>query len=1139
MPGSTYAFYRIRLEDKQRDLYLTFFGGFSDFLSRTKTPFGGLVNAPAYPADEFERLLALQSTGLLDTPPEERFDRITRLAARFFGVKTCLLSLLDSDKQWFKSRVGLEENQLGRDISFCGHAILNRGILTVADARKDTRFSANPLVTSVPHIRFYAGAPVRGPGGLPIGTLCLFDPSPRRFSDEQKQALRDFADMVEHEITRNDQAGGSQRRLTASAIRASSILATMPDMVFVIDHHLRFLVCNEHPDLSQPRLKILGQTIEEVLPGELGVQLTINVQRAFNSKEVIQHNYTLAKNTSFEARCVKIDQNEVLVIIRNTTEQTLISAELSRLSDVFKKTTNGVVITDQSGFVLWINEAYSDITGYSPDEMVGSRPGVLLQGKDTNPATVEAMDKAAASRKSYNVDVLNYKKSGASYWVRITCDPLWDDDGQFKGCIAIKTDITKEKRDAGLLSYNEELLKSVIDANNIGTWRLNLQSGELVINEKWAHLLGYKLHELMPTNRKTWENLTHPEDLACCALALDKHSVGLIPAYEADIRMKHKNGDWVWINTRGRVLSNTEDGKAEWLLGTHFDINDRVMAQRKSNEQSKQMHAIVENMQDGVVTISNKGIIRTFNHGAECIFGYGRDEMIGLDVNVLINAPHRKYLNKYISKYMSRKTGNAIYRHHEFEALNKDGTVFPIEVGMTEVQPLGDINFVGIIRDITQRKKREDEIHQLAFYDPLTLLPNRRLLKDRLQQIVANCVRQNYSAALLFLDLDNFKNVNDSLGHNKGDLLLCQVAARLIESVRRGGTVSHLGGDEFVVLIEGLSTDRHEAAVQVEAAAGKISAQLAQEFDLDGSPYNGSASIGVTTFNSNLSSLEDLLKQADMALYKAKAADRSSVHFFDPQMQVVASLRAAMQQDLYEALRKNQFQLYYQKQIDQHERLTGVEALLRWVHPTKGFISPAQFIPLAEETGLIVPIGEWVLREACQTLAEWASDPAKANLTIAVNISVVQFNKKNIVHTVLNALNASGAKPHNLKLEITESLLASDVENVKVKMLELQHHGVTFSIDDFGTGYSSLFYLKQLPIHQLKIDQSFVRDIINSPNDQAIAQAVITLAIAMHLNVIAEGVETEAQRAMLQDLGCGAYQGYLFGKPCALQDLFV
>jgi diguanylate cyclase (GGDEF)-like protein len=458
---------------------------------------------------------------------------------------------------------------------------------------------------------------------------------------------------------------------------------------------------------------------------------------------------------------------------------------------------------------------------------------------------------------------------------------------------------------------------------------------------------------------------------------------------------------------------------------------------------------------------------------------------------------------------------------------------------MTEVQSLGDINFVGIIRDITQLKKREDEIHKLAFYDPLTLLPNRRLLKDRLQQIIANCMRKKSYAALLFLDLDNFKNVNDSLGHDKGDLLLCQVAARLIESVRHGDTVSHLGGDEFVVLIEGLSTDRNEAAAQVEAAAEKISVQLTQEFDLDGSPYNGSASIGVTTFNSNVSSFGDLLKQADMALYKAQAAGRNNVHFFDPQMQVVVSLRAAMQQDLYEALRKNQFQLYYQKQIDQHQRLTGVEALLRWAHPTKGFISPAQFIPLAEETGLIVPIGEWVLREACQTLTQWASDPAKANLTMAVNISVVQFNKKNIVRTVLNALNASGAKPHNLKLEITESLLASDVENVKIKMLELERHGVTFSIDDFGTGYSSLFYLKQLPIHQLKIDQSFVRDIINSPDDQAIAQAVITLANAMQMNVIAEGVETEAQRAMLQDLGCGAYQGYLFGKPCALQDLFI
>tara|TARA_R110002051_G_C8766001_1_gene502615 strand:+ start:4929 stop:8222 length:3294 start_codon:yes stop_codon:yes gene_type:complete len=1095
--------------------------------------------APDFPVDEAERLLALQRTELLDSPPEERFDRITRLAARFFGVQTCLLSLVDSDRQWFKSRVGLELQELGRDISFCGHAILSRDILTIADATQDARFATNPLVADEPHIRFYAGAPLHEAGGQTIGTLCLIDSSARDFSTEQQGALRDFADMVEREIASTDQAQ-YQRRLTASAARTASILGTSPDIVLVVDRQYRFLACNEHPDLLQPRLKVLGRTVEDVLPDEMGRQLITRVEAAFNSDDVVHHHYTLPdSNKSFEARYKKIDDKEVLVVIRNTTEQTRINAELKRLSEVARQTTNGVIIADTKGLVVWINEALTAITGYSLEDMLGQRPGDLLQGDDTDPDTIKVMGKALASHNSFNVDVLNYSKSRKPYWMRIACNPLWGDAGELKGFIAIQLDVTKEKHDAELISNSENLLKAVIDANTIGTWRMNLQTGEMLINDKWAALLGYKLPELMPTDRYTWERLTHPDDLGHCLAQLQRHSSGQTPGYEANVRMKHKNGTWVWINTRGRITARAANGIAEWILGTHFDISAQITAESTLHEQSKQMQAIVDNMLDGVISLDARGIVQTFNLAAEHIFGYSSEEMVGRNVNLLMSSPHREQHDTYLANYVGTGIGNVIGRNRELEGLHKDGTVFPIELGLAEVQKLGEISFIGIVRDITQRKKGEDEIRQLAFYDALTGLPNRRLLLDRLQRVIANCARQRRYAALLFLDMDNFKNLNDSAGHNKGDLLLCHIARRLVHCVREGDTVSRLGGDEFVVVFEDLSSDEQVAANQAEVAAEKITAELRRGFDLDGLVYNSSASIGVTMFNDARCSLEDLLKQADLAMYKAKAAGRNGIHFFDPQMQIAVSLRAAMEQDLHDAIQHQQFKLYYQPQVDQQRRVTGAEVLLRWVHPTKGVIAPAHFIPLAEESGLIVPIGEWVLCEACRTLALWAADPATARLTIAVNISVVQFRKNDIVKTVLDALNAAGAPPHNLKLEITESLLASSFQDVKAKMLELQRHGVSFSIDDFGTGYSSLLYLKQLPINQLKIDQSFVRDIINSANDRAIAQAVITLAAAMNLSVIAEGVETEAQRALLQDLGCGAYQGYLFGKPCVLEALVV
>lgn len=643
----------------------------------------------------------------------------------------------------------------------------------------------------------------------------------------------------------------------------------------------------------------------------------------------------------------------------------------------------------------------------------------------------------------------------------------------------------------------------------------------------------------MPANRQTWERLTHPDDLASGTLQLEKYLAGQSSLYEANLRMKHKNGEWVWINARGRVSSNLRDGRPEWLLGTHFDINDQIKAESSLDETSRQMQAIVESMLDGVISINSRGIILTFNQAAELIFGYQADEIIGQNISILMGPPHREYHNNYLSNYLNRGISDVTGRLRELDALHKNGTSFPIELGVAELKLGGETNFIGIVRDITLRKKRAQEVHQLAFYDPLTKLPNRRLLLERLQAAIAHCSRDGRYAALLFLDLDNFKNLNDSAGHNKGDLLLCHVAERLVATVQQGDTVSRIGGDEFVLVVSDLSTEQQEAANQVEALAQKLISTLTLEYQLDGLVYNSTASIGVTMFNSADTSTEELLKQADMAMYKAKEAGRNTVQFFDPQMQVAVSLRATLVNDLYEAIQQQHFKLYFQKQLNQHAQVIGFEVLLRWHHPVKGLISPAQFIPLAEETGLIVPIGEWVLQQACKTLALWAANPATADLSIAVNISVVQFSKKDFVDVVLNILQVSGANPNRLKLEITESLLASNVRDVQEKMIALQKHGISFSIDDFGTGYSSLAYLKQLPLNQLKIDQGFVRDIVNNPNDQAIAQAIITLADSMNLHVIAEGVETEQQQQLLHKLGCYAYQGYLYGKPAPLDNLAI
>lgn len=1099
------------------------------------------MSQPSDPIEEASRLIALYRTNLLDSAPEERFDRITRLAAQVFSVKICLVSLVDKDRQWFKSKVGLEAQETTLDFSFCSHAIKEPDIFVVKDASKDERFSASPLVTMDPQVRFYAGAPLRDIEREVLGTLCLIDSSPRELFEEQKQVLRGFADMVESEIIRANEAK-IEHRLTSNLSRISSILSTLPDMVFVIDRELRFLLCNDHSDLPVSRRQLLGRTIAEALPDSLASELITNVNRAFNASiQITAQSHTISDSgRTFEVRCKKIDEKEVLVILRDTTEQTNVTAENERLSEVAKQTTNGVVITDRHGCTVWVNNAFSDITGYSAAEIIGKKPGDVLQGPDTDPHTVAVIRDALIKCESVDIDIVNYSKSGATYWVRISSNPMWDSDGSLKGYIAIQTNITKEKRDEEYIRRSDDLLRDVIDANTIGTWQFNIQTDQLHINDKWAALIGYELHELEPTDRTTWEQLTHPDDLVYCLDQLGKHTDGLASVYEANMRMKHKNGDWVWINTRGQIATWTSDGKPQWLRGTHFDVSAQKNAETTLEQTSTQMRAIVEHMLDGVISIDGEGAILTFNHAAEQIFGYHRDDVIGKNISLLLSSSHQAGDDEYPVDYLmstGKNNSNETGHVRELGGVHCNGNVFPMELGVVEIREEDDTRFIGIVRDITDRKQREQEINRLAFYDELTGLPNRRLLIDRLQQVLENCDRYNHFGALLFLDLDKFKDLNDSAGHTTGDLLLSRVGQKLTHSIRQTDTVARLGGDEFLILIDSLSADEGEAAIQAEEVAKKIFTELSLSIDLNGLSYNCSVSIGITLFNDNSQQPVDLLKRADMAMYESKAAGRKSISFYDPQMQVVVDRRIEIEQDLHEALSEEQFELFYQKQVDHDGKMIGAEVLLRWNHPENGRVSPAEFIPAAEETGLIVPIGAWVLREACRTLARWSTDPEKAKLVLAVNISVVQFGKQDIVKTILDALEITGANPHNLKLEITESLLASNIPDIQSKMRELQQQGVSFSIDDFGTGYSSLSYLKKLPIDQLKIDQGFVRDIITDPNDRAIAQSVITLADSMSLNVIAEGVETDAQKKMLFEMGCNTYQGYLFGKPCDFDGL--
>jgi diguanylate cyclase (GGDEF)-like protein len=487
---------------------------------------------------------------------------------------------------------------------------------------------------------------------------------------------------------------------------------------------------------------------------------------------------------------------------------------------------------------------------------------------------------------------------------------------------------------------------------------------------------------------------------------------------------------------------------------------------------------------------------------------------------------------------MSASLRQAHYWHGEIWNRRKNGDIYPEWLTISAVlNPAGGVtHYVYSFFDISQYKAAEDKIEHLAFYDPLTGLPNRRLLHDRLQHVVTTSGRHQRYGALLFIDLDNFKVLNDTKGHTIGDMLLVGVAERLQSCIREIDTVARLGGDEFVVLLENLHENMEIAASTSESVGEKILHQLSQNFELDGYVYRSSASIGISLFCQQEVSAEELLKRADTAMYQAKSAGRNTLRFYDPAMQHALESRAALETDLRHALDQKQFQLYYQMQAYHNRQIISAEILLRWVHPERGMISPMEFIPLAEETGLIVPIGQWVLESACAQLKAWENDVDTAFLKLSINVSPRQFHQDDFVDQVRKTVLESGIDPDKLDIELTESLVLDDINETIRKMEALRDIGVRFSMDDFGTGYSSLAYLTQLPLDKLKIDQSFVRNIGVKDSDAVIVQTIIGMANNLRMEVIAEGVETEAQRIFLEKNGCPVCQGYLFGKPVPYEE---
>jgi len=537
---------------------------------------------------------------------------------------------------------------------------------------------------------------------------------------------------------------------------------------------------------------------------------------------------------------------------------------------------------------------------------------------------------------------------------------------------------------------------------------------------------------------------------------------------------------------------------------------------------------------DAIMVTDTKANIIRVNRAFESITGYSEAEVFGKNPSFLQAANHDKNFYSAILKSLQSKgiwKGEMWYK-------NKSMSIYPMQSTITAVKNTHDetTQYVAIFTDISERKKAEDEIYNLAFYDDLTGLPNRRQLHDRLSLALSASARNHQYGALLFLDLDNFKTINDTLGFEYGDTLLIEVANRLKLSLRATDTVARLGMDEFVVLIENIGADAKDASQKTAQVAEKLRTALSEPYQLNENIRHTSASIGICLFFDHNEVVDELLKRADLAMYQAKSSGGNKVRFFDPQMQISVNTRNALEEDLRMAIADDQLQLFYQIQLDQTRRPVGAEALVRWIHPQRGMVSPGDFIPVAEESSLILEIGNWVLETACQQISKWSKHDLTKSLVLAVNISAKQFMQPNFVDQIALVLKKYQIESSRLKLELTESIVLDDLDAVIIKMQTLKDVlGVTLSLDDFGTGYSSLSYLKSLPLDQIKIDQSFVRDMTTDASDAVMVKSIIDMSQNFGLDVIAEGVETEAQFKILKQNGCMSFQGYLFSKPLPIE----
>lgn len=784
----------------------------------------------------------------------------------------------------------------------------------------------------------------------------------------------------------------------------------------------------------------------------------------------------------------------------------------NRYHTILQTSLDGFWIIDMEGRIIDVNEAYLQRSGYTRDEILKLR-AQDLEVMDNNEPTEPHQGRYATKHRA---------KDGTVWSMEVSSVYMPQDDGRY---FCFMHDITQRKHaEKALRASNEQLLNAQRLAM-LGSWELDLVNNKL----HWSDEI-YRIFEIDPkkfgASYEAFLNAVHPDDRETVNNAYVE-SVKNNEPYEITHRLLLKDGHIKYVTERGQTYY-ADDGTPLRSLGTVQDITEKQRAEEELRIAAK----VFDAQQAIIVTDPDTNIIR-INEAFTEITGYTYEDVKGKNPRILQSSLHPKNFYQDMWDKINREGS----WQGEIWDQRKTGEIYPKWLTISSVKNNKSeiTHYVGSFTDITEYKQAQEKILNLAFYDQLTGLPNRRSILERLEHSLAVSARSERYGAILYLDLDHFKTINDTQGHDSGDEVLQEIANRIQATVRHEDSIARIGGDEFVVILENISKDKEQAASHARMVGSKLLEVMARPYIVRGMEFHASVSIGVTLFCHLHESVHDLLKRADMAMYEAKKAGRNTLRFYDPVMQEMLEQRTQLEYHMRHALKKNEFRLYFQRWVDQAEHTKGAEILLRWDHPQHGLITPMNFIPLAEETGLIVPIGKWVLEEACRRLKIWQEHDKTKDLKLSVNISAREFKEPDFIDNIKQLLTQTAIDPSLLVLEITESTLLENMEEFIDKMNKLREFGISFALDDFGTGYSSLSHLKRLPINELKIDQSFVKDLGVDKNDEAIVQTIIQMGKTLGMEVIAEGVETQAQREMLEHYGCHNYQGYLFGKPGPLK----